>query len=310
VQADSGSTECDKIFVLDLNFGVSRDMPFTTWSGGTSFVPTAIEFIDGDLIRGDSRGYIFRHDDSIYTDPKVDTGVAAEDWNTQVITYDYISAATNFGTDYERKFVPRITLVADNETNLSLLIKSVNDDGRLTEECKPIRFRGNLTWGDETVYWGDPNIIWNYEGIIDEYRRFPAKSLRCSYKQIQLTNAEVAIISSDLIGAVTVDTTAHTATLDDSDFDWPGNIVDYYIAFANDNYDREYLIESVTSDVVTFDDDNSIAPNSAGLEWVIRGKPKGEVLYLQSFTVHYAVFGKTQQAFTNAGTGEVGASDD
>jgi hypothetical protein len=306
--AQVSDTEVDTCFVLDLNFGINADMPFTT-ATGTSFSPTALEFIGENLIRGHKSGYIFNHDDSLFVDPKVNTSVTPDAWNSETIMYDFLSAATNFGTSFERKWVPRISVICEDQTNLSLQINSINDDGRKIGELKPIRYRGAVTWGDPDVYWGDPDLVWNYQGIIDEARRFPAQNLRCEYKQIQLTNAFVAIISSDTLGLATVNTSAHTATLDDTAaFDWPSLAVDYYISFESDGYTREFPITARTNDVVTFTDTGSTAINGSQ-GWVLRGYPKGEVLYLNSFTIHYAIFGKTQTQYRSSGTGEPGASD-
>ncbi len=247
----------------------------------------------------------------LYTDPKVDTAATPDLWNVNTIIYDYISPATNFGTIQARKWVPRITVNCKNETNLSLQVISINDDGRKRGNLSPIRFRGNVTWGDPDVYWGDPDILWDYQGLIDDYLRFPAQSLRCEYKQVQFTNAQVAIISSDLLGTADVSNSAHTATLTDTvTYDWPSNSVDYYIAFATDGYANEYLVTGRTADVLTFTDASGTAPAAADEEWVLRGKPKGEVMHLLDFTLHYAIFGMTQLGYRNTGTGEVGAADE
>ncbi len=310
MQSAAGS-DCDTVFALDLNFGLSDDMPFTTLSGSDNFAPTGVEVIDGNLIRADRRGYTFQHSDTLYTDPKVDVALTPDLWNVATIIYDYICAATNFGTIQARKWVPRITVNCKNETNLSLQVISINDDGRRRGNLSPIRFRGNVTWGDPDVYWGDPDILWNYSGLIDDYLRFPAQNLRCEYKQVEFTNAFVAIISSDLLGTATVNTSAHTATLTDTvTYDWPTGSVDYYLAFASDGYTNEYLVTGRTADVLTFTDAGGTAPNGVDQTWVLRGKPKGEVMHLLDFTLHYAVFGMTQLGFRNTGTGEVGAADE
>ena len=153
-------------------------------------------------------------------------------------------------------------------------------------------------------------MIWNYQGIIDEQRRFPAQCLRCQYKQLQLTNAKVAILNSELIGTCTVDGTANTATLDNTtDYDWPTHSVDYVISFETDGYVKEYTVTARTDNVLTFDDTDGSAPTASGVEWVLRGKPKGEVMHLLSYLYHYAIMGKTSVQFRKSGTGEVGASD-
>lgn len=305
------ATDCDKCYVLDLNWGLSDTSSFTTMSGtNDSFAPTALEFDAEDMIRADRRGYLFRHEDELYSDPKVDTALTPDEWQTTYIPYDYTSCAFNFGTSFEKKWIPRIDVTCENETNLSLQITGINDDNAASHDLKPVRFRGNMVWGDPDVIWGDPDLDWNLEGIIDEQRRFPGAKLRCQYKQIQLTPAFVAIVSSDTMGTATVSSSAHTATLTDAATkDWPTHVVDHYIAFETDDYTREYLItERTSADVVTFTDATSSSPNTSDVEWVIRGYPRGEILSLIGYVIHFAVFGKTQDQFKTSGTGEVGAS--
>lgn len=307
---ETGEVDCNRCYILDLNWGIRPKATFTTASGtNDSFAPTALEFSGGEMVRGDRRGYLFLHQDGVYTDPKVDTLLTPPDWETTLLQYDYLSAGFNFGTSFERKFVPRMDITCENETNLSLQILSVNDNNPASYELKPIRSRGNMVWGDADIIWGDPDLLWNSQTLIDEWRRFPAGTLRCEYKQIQLTNAWVAIVSSDVLGTATVSVSGSTATLTDaSTVDWPTTIVDYAIAFETDGYVREYEITGRTSaDVITFSDPSGSAPNAAGVAWVVRGYPRGEILNLLAYTIHFSVFGKTQGTYRSSGSGEVGA---
>ncbi|MES2212772.1 MAG: hypothetical protein V4490_06510, partial [Pseudomonadota bacterium] len=218
--------------------------------------------------------------------------------------YNYQSCAYNFGTDFIRKYVTRVSTVCQNETDLSLQIVSNNDDSRLIGNLAPIRFRGNIVWGDPDIYWGDPQLVWDKLGLISDFRRFPAGSMRCLYKQIYLTNAFVAIINSDLIGATNVNAGAKTATLFNAgQFDWPTNSADYVLAFENDNYVNQYTVTGRTNDVLTFLDPKGTAPNGVN-DWVLRGFPKGEVMNLISYTINFTAFGRTQDHFSKGETGE------
>lgn len=298
-QRDAAASDVDSCFVLDLRFGVKRDSCFTTLSGGDSFSPTSMAIFNKELVRGDSRGYLFHHNDNLLTDKKIETLVAPNLWDDTTIIWDYISCAFNFGTTFMRKWVTRINAILQNETNLSLGMFSINDDGRKTAELAPIRFRGNITWGDEDVVWGDSSLIWNYDGFIDEFRRFPAKNLRCNYKQVQFTNAFVVTHNSDAYGSSLVDSTLKTATLSD---DWPTTVKNYQIFFENDNYTRGFDITNISSGVLTYSDSaNYTAPGPQ--KWVIKGFPKGEVFNLVTYVLHYSVMGKTQEGFRSSGTG-------
>lgn len=304
---DGGGTDNNKCMILDLNWGISDDMPFTYATNGDNFAPSALEFVDNQLIRGDRRGYVFQHSALLYTDPRVDEAIAPSQWIQATIFYDYLSCATNFGTDMVRKFVSRVSIAAQNDTNLSLQPISNNDDSRQVTNLAPIRYRGNIVWGDPDIYWGDPNLIWNRFGIISDFRRMPQANLRCLYKQLGLQPAFVAIVNSDLIGTATVDPAFSTATLTNPAFDWPTNALDYVLSFENDGYLNEFVITNRTTDILTFDDPKVIAPTGVQ-KWVIRGYPKGEILNLISYTLNWNLGGRTQDAFQKSDSGEVGSS--
>lgn len=303
--AVQAGTEIDTCVVLDLNWGLSPTMPFTIQDGGENFAPTAITFEEGDLIRGDRRGYIFKHDDETFTDPLIDVAESPEDWLTAAVIYTLETCAFTTSQGFERMFIPRVTTQMKNLTNISLQIVSINDDGKSEYELSPLRYRGNSTWGDATALWGDPSVTWNVAGLIEEERMFPGRQLRCSYKTLRFTNAHVVIFTSDLLGLAEVDNATATATLEDAaDFDFPDDLTEYVIAFA-DNWEREYPIVSQTSDTVTFTDTDGLSPTSPGVEWEIRGKPKGEALQLLSYTLHFSQFSNSVQEFTKESTGKV-----
>jgi hypothetical protein len=137
----------------------------------------------------------------------------------------------------------------------------------------------------------------------------PAMNLRCEYKQLQFTNAKVAVVSSDTLGTALFSNAANTATLTDTAaYDWPSAAIDYVLATAFDGYVKEYTVTARTDDTLTFTDTDNTAPVGT-YAWVLRGYPKGEVMSLVSFTLNYAVFGQTQNAFRKTQTGEVGATE-
>jgi hypothetical protein len=299
VQKDAVSADVDSCMILDLTWGISDESPFTTASGGESFAPTALEFFQGNMIRADKRGYVFEHASGLTTDPKVDTFSAPSTWATETIIHDFTSCAFNFGTNFVRKWVPRIEFTARNSSNLSVQINSNNDDNRSLKALREIRFRGNIVWGDDEVVWGDPSLVWKYDGLIEEQRRFPATSLRCSYKQVQVTNAFTNITNSDIRGIGTVDSVAKTVVLGGSDT-WPEEAVGYFIAFEVDNYTKTYEVTARTSDTITFEDALNECPVVTTQKWELKGYPKSEVLHLLSLTLHYALLGKTQESYQGA----------
>lgn len=173
-----GSTDNDTCYVLDLNFPLSENSIFTTLTNDSHFAPTALTFFAGQIIRGDTRGYVFKHDPSYTNDPRIDTSNSASSWSKKTIVYDFITAAFDFGTSKLKKWISQVMVQCRNLGNLSLQINGINDDGKSTQACKPIRSRSS-------------------SGLIQEKRHFPAGNLRCFAKQIEFTNADVLIEDSD-----------------------------------------------------------------------------------------------------------------
>lgn len=300
---DSGNLDNDTIFVLDLQWGVSKESTFTTYSGGVNFRPTSITYFNGDLHRADTRGYVFRHNDEFVTDPKVNTLVSAATWSAATIIYRFKTIATSFGSTFVRKWVPKILLTAKNKSNISIQINVINDEGKFTRSCKEIRYRRNFIWGDPDFSWGNPLCVWNAEGLIEQWRWLPARGLRVSYMQLEITNSYTIITNSDTVGTATVDTGAKTATLDTAaTADWPEDSVDYFLSFEDDNYNKQYLVTARTADTLTFLDTANTAPNSSN-KWLLQGYKKGEVLNLLSFNIHYALLSKTQTTFETGDSG-------
>lgn len=308
----SNGNEPDTTLVMDLRLPFLPDgqarkgATFTTQggvAGDTNFTATQVLANGNYIYRGDTRGYIMRHSSDLKTDPKVDTTTAATNWQKATIRYLYESCFLDFGSKFVRKWVPRILISAGNTTNLSLGISSSNDNNRVTGDLKPIRYRSNITWGDELPLWGDPDALWNKQGLIEQWRRFPAGGLRCNYKQIILKNALVKVVDSDLLGTVTVNSSTKTATLGGS-HTWLTDLVDYYISFANDNFSRNFLITARTATTITYSDASNAGPSTSGVyKWIIRGYPKGEVLLLNGYVVHWAYLSKSHTPFSTSSLG-------
>ncbi len=307
-QFNSGSSDNDGGLLLFLNKGLGEESAFTTVSGGDSFVPTAFSFFDGQIIRGDSRGYVLKHDPAYLTDPLIDTGDTPDNWDTQTIMHDWKSCATDCGLEDVRKWATRAFVKTEKSTDQSFQPTSINDLGRIENDLIPIRFRGHdFYWGDPLFIWGDRDFFWNYTqtGLNQDMRRFPAPAGRFTYKQFELSNAKVAIIGSDSLGEATVNFSAKTATLVDSvTYDFPTNLKGYYIAFANDDYDTEFEITDYTADQVTFSDAGGDAPANGNYEWIIRGYPKGEVMHIMSASFLFVPLSRTQRQFSGGDQGE------
>lgn len=286
MQLEADSTDNDCVFVLDLRWGLREDSTFTYLVGeNDSFSPTALCMFGGDFLRADRRGYVFRHDDQLLADPKVNVAANPSLWDKSTIVYEYRGPATHFGLPDVRKWVPAVNVTADDETNVALQIYSINDDSGDERPLTEIKLNSKITWGDADVLWGDPEIQWNYVGMIMERRTFPARSLRCLYKQLVITNAETIAGKSDLLGTATVDPVGKTALLDGAaSFDWPTDAVDYKLYFENDGYTKSYPVTVRTDDTLTFSDSAGTAP-SGSYKWILKGKRKNEVLNLVNYSI-------------------------
>lgn len=295
VQSNASSTDNDSLFVLDLRYGIQDQSTFTTWSNGDSFSPTALDYYEGQLIRCDRRGYIFKHDSEYRSDPLVDTSIAATLWGQKAILPSYRSTILDFGLPMVRKWVPKILTTFENQTNVGIQVSAVNDNTSTIRDCSVIRYRNNILWGDASVIWGDEGLLWNFQNDIEEMRRFPARGLRCSKIEILINPAFTNIYRSDAISTATVDDALKTATLTNGALSWPSDVVGLYIAFEADEYDKQYLITARNSaTVITFQDSLSTSPTSTQ-KWLIMGYAKNEVINMISYTLYYAPL--TDQSF-------------
>jgi hypothetical protein len=127
------------------------------------------------------------------------------------------------------------------------------------------------------------------------------------YKQIEITNAKVAIVNSEIMGTVSTNGTTNAVVLDDGGQIWPTSPIDYYVAFETDGYVKEYQVTARTDSTLTVSDVENVLPTSSGLNWVLRGYPRGDVLQLIQYNVNYAIFGQTQQVYRASSSGEVDA---
>jgi hypothetical protein len=81
-------------------------------------------------------------------------------------------------------------------------------------------------------------------------------------------------------------------------------MVDYYISFEDDDYDTEFLITARTSTTVTYSDAGNDGPPSTGVyKWVVTGKPKGEVLELNGYVLHWGLVSKSHTPFSATSLG-------
>lgn len=298
-----GSNDNDIIFVLDLSIKDlvrSPDLSFTTLSGGNdtdNFAPSSLAFFGGQIVMGERRGYLLKFSDLYTSDPKISTSTTPDNWTTETIIYDYRGPAFDFGTTEMKKWVPRICVNADNVSNASLGVFSMNDNSGAYKELAEVKLTSNYLWGDETATWGD-DIRWNYVPTISHWRRMPARGLRCMLKQVRFTNSLTQIDSSSTLGtATTVDATG-TVTLDDNTKKWLPTVVGYYMTFAADNYTEQFPITTRNSDtVLTVTNSNGTLGDVSGSAWKMVGYKKNDVINLLSYVLEWAPLSMSQTPY-------------
>lgn len=297
----SDKDDNDIIYVAHLLYGLRPDTPFNVWDGGywpANFQPTALMHYDQQLIMGNNYGYILKLAQGQLNDKRVDTATAASNWVNLPVIYDMKSCAFDFGDVTNRKWVTRFIVYADSIAKVSFTILSNNDNTGVFKELAEVKSNSPILWGDNDVVWGDTSIRWNYLPIISGNRRFPRNNIRCSYKQIQITNAYTTIDESRISGNVDVNGTTNQVTLLTAGLTWDINSVEYYISFDNDDYATEYrVITRNSGTVLTVEDTTDSLPTLSGAQFKLRGYRKNEALRLLSYSLIYAPVSSTQTPF-------------
>lgn len=313
MQSQPTGTDPDKVFIYHLNYGIKPSGVFTTASNGTHFRPSALAFYQGEIIRGDTRGLIFRHNAIYKTDPKIpaeDTGDNANDWGYVHIPYLYRSCAVDFGTITEGNWASKFHLLGKNVGNANIQVRGISDNRYYSENNKPlapIAYRDNMRWGDATINWGDAESLWQYSGKLDVRRHFPRGAIRASLKQIEIlplsqgvyryedwpefSFADTVALSKE-VNILTPST--HTAIT------WPTDVVGMTISFENDEYVTEWEIESVASDMIVVIDEDDTLPDLTNQKWVIRGYMKETSISPLSYMILYANVGERGEFYKGA----------
>jgi hypothetical protein len=282
---------------------MSDQMTFTTLSGGDNWTCSSILFDGQTWYRASIGGYTYVHTQDAYSDPVEDQAVFPTGWSDTAVMYDWSSAAINFGTDVERKWVTMLVAVFKNETNLSATPYSCNDASDDWRPMKQVRYRGSLVWGQPDFIWGGADFIWRDSGNIIAKRMFPAGTLRCTHKQVKFTNAKTVIIRSDDYAAGIINAANRTVLLSNyPDDSWPENMTGYWLQSEHDGYARDYKILSITDDTLILED--ALGTLISGTwKWLIVGYRKGERFMLDAVTLNYTMFGESQTGYQRTDEG-------
>jgi len=288
MQENSGSSDNDSIYVLDLKFGVRPDSCFTSATALNSWEPASLAFDEqGRLVVGDRNGFVFKFNEQIFTDPKKDLSIPEADWIESVIIYDYQSVGFDFGDASIQKYAVWLIVVLENLTAVSISPFSKNEDSGNFQEMRSIRFRDNITWlSNADAPWLEVDgLRWLTFPLIRAKRRFPRRSLRFVYKQVRFSNTTDTIIQiSDIEGECVIDTVALTATLTGPGR-WETDAVDYFLTLVKDNYETQLLITERNSDtVITFLDPTGFA-DSGSTKWEMKGLKRGERFNISDYSI-------------------------
>ncbi len=273
------SSKNNAAFVLDLFKTPGAEGVFTTMSAEENFQPNALHYDSANsrVLIGDQRGYVFKLDSSLTTDPVVNTATAWSTWVKKAVIWDYITCAFALGSSRISKWMGEITAIAKNLTgNISIDLWSYKDDRSTGVEIKAVRER-SITSGLHKIY-----------------RRFPKGNLSCIYAQLQLRKGFVVIARSDDYVQATFSGAGNTAQLLSGT--WPNDGTDtlighyLYPAIAG-AYTTGWQISAQSGDTLTVLDPGNTLPTGAA-KWIVKGYPKNESLELHGLNIDYEPLGE------------------
>lgn len=286
-----GGSAPDKIWVIDLRFGIKPDStPITTLSKTSGFNPTALTYFNGQIYYGDNDGYVFVQTRGRNIDLVKNTGVAATSWDVETVQWDFKSCNHSFGSQNERKYFTRITTQFEQQsTNLSAQILTDADKGRVVSTLPVIRSRKLTDWGDSKIDWVSAVYPAKAGAIIDEWRHFAGDGgLRSNFRAIELKTAFCVIVASKDMGTVTIANVAgnvYSVTLTSlvATRKWPLYSVGYSVKIAG----VLYPVTVRTSDSVIRIDATGLTAPTLGVpaSWELWGYPKNERARFLGYTL-------------------------
>lgn len=281
VQTGSSSYP-DKIWVLDLQFGIKPDStPITTLSKTSGFNPTALTYFNGQIYYGDGDGYTFVQTRGLNMDLVKNTGVAATSWDKEATQWDLKSCNDDFGSDAVRKYGTKMGVIFDmKSTNISATVKTDIDKGRIISTLPVIRSRKLTDWGDSKIDWVSTVYPAKAGNLVDEWRPLHGSGdLRANFRAVEIKTAYCVIVKSDDMGSVTIVNAAgniYTVTLTSlvATRKWPLYSVGYFVKIGA----VEYPVTVRTSDSVIRIDSTGLTAPTTGLvsAWELWGYPKNE----------------------------------
>jgi hypothetical protein len=279
--------ENNQLFVLNLKTGGFNKVK------GNQFFPTALEYLDQEVVRGDELGYIYSHTEDVQSDLNRDVLNPVSDWVKTHIPYYFESALVDFGNPAMRKWVPEATMSFGVVSNMAVKPISNNDKSRVVAPMKEMRSVDSFFWNDPNFIWNDPNTSWRAAEVKTFQRHFPRGSARCRRKQVIMEPAQIIRYISDSLGNATVGevnpgiSTDLFVDLDTAGVIWPSDIVEQFIAFESEGYANLHSIKSRTDTqlIITGGGSPTLA---ADQKWQIVGFEKDQKFTIESISIRYA----------------------
>lgn len=244
------------------------------------------------------------------------------EWRTVPVTCSLKSISTNFGEPRAKKWVTGIktshrvskeflgkrtnSYVTYSsyacEPSMATQIVSNNDNGRRIHRMKSIY---DLTAETDVI---DPNFsnetlpaVGFYQGGSQEYKwNFPAKGLRCNYKQVEIASGLAVFAKSQDAGTGTLNQGAGTLLVASAPFVGSNTEYGYFVYLSNDSYVTAYpVISSSTTTLVL----GGSLPANGTYGWVLKGIPKGMLWNLNNFELNFEAFGRTQKDYSSSDGG-------
>jgi glycine/D-amino acid oxidase-like deaminating enzyme len=126
--------------------------------------------------------------------------------------------------------------------------------------------------------------------MIETKRRMPNGSVKCTRKQVQITNGNVVMYKSDDLGLATVGATTVVLAAGS----WASDLEDQFILFAKENYLIAHPIVSTSTSTLTFTTTVAVA-NRGSQGWMVMGYPKDERIQLVDYALTYILKGEEQK---------------
>lgn len=281
---NSGSADNDTLLVYD---EVNRG--FVTQSSGEDFGPTYVIFKDQEMVRADSDGYVFVHNEKQFSDLVKSSTLAPLDWWSKAIPYEWKHIAWAMGDAESLKWINKINLVGRPETAVYLEARTYREGSQDYLALAPIRFNPLIVWGDVFNEWGQYGNRWNSVDYLNTSKRMHRRSRRATHLQLSLASAYVGIQQSVADPDSRVQVTAASKTVA---MVLPST---YKFGLVYEGYDiiisgKSYQIQSGSESALIVDDPNGTLVDGV-YEYEIKGYPKSQRPHISDIAIYFEVFG-------------------